>query len=172
MNAGATQPHGWMPIVVPLAIFAVIMAIRAPRLMQRRPLHVDRLWIVPLIFLVFPVLVFVRTPPTPLGWALAALGLAVGAGLGWQRGKLMRIDYDAATGTLMQKGSIWALVFIAILFALRLLTQNEGTALGGGIALLVLDGLAPLSFGMFTVQRIEMYLRATKLLATTRGAQA
>lgn len=166
MHAQMAQPHGWLQVVLPLAIFVVIMAIRAPRLMRLRPLHPDRLWMIPAIYAAIVALIFVQSPPTALGWGVAALGLAVGAALGWQRGKTMRIERDPATGQLMQKGSIWAIVFIAVLFALKTISQNEGGALHLDVHLLI-DGLAALSLGVFTAQRVEMYLRATKLRNAT-----
>lgn len=168
MHAQGAQPHGWLQIVIPLAIFAVIMAIRAPRLMRLRPLDIGQLWIVPAIYLGVVVLVFVQRPPSALGWGLAALGLLVGAALGWQRGKTMRIVHDPATGKLMQKGSILAIAFIAVIFALRLISENEGEAMHIDIALLI-DPLAALSLGMFSVQRLEMYLRASRLVRAARG---
>ncbi|PTS75706.1 DUF1453 domain-containing protein, partial [Sphingomonas sp. HMWF008] len=161
MHAPVAQPHGWLQIVLPLVIFGVVMAIRAPRLMRLRPLHRDRLWMIPAIYAAVVVLIFVQRPPSLLGWGVAALGLAVGAALGWQRGKTMRIAHDPVTGQLMQKGSIWAVVFIAVLFALKTISQTEGGALHLDVNLLI-DGLAALSLGMFSAQRLEMYLRATK----------
>lgn len=163
MHAQVVQPHGWLQIFIPLALFVVIMAVRAPRLMRLRPLNIGQLWVVPALYLVVVALVFVQRPPTPIGWAVAIVGLAVGCALGWQRGKTMRIEVDPKTGALMQKGSIWAIAFIAVIFALKIVSQNEGGALHLDVNLLI-DGLAALSLGMFSVQRVEMYLRAKRLL--------
>ncbi|WP_404370814.1 DUF1453 domain-containing protein [Sphingomonas sp. MMS24-J45] len=163
MHAQVAQPHGWMQVLFPLAIFCVVMAIRAPRLMRLRPLNPDRLWMIPALYCGIVASIFVQRPPTLLGWGVAALGLVIGAALGWQRGKTMRIERDPATGQLMQKGSIWAIVFIAILFALKTISQAEGGAMHLDINLLI-DGLAALSLGVFSAQRLEMYLRATRLL--------
>lgn len=168
MQVHTVQPHGGMQVVLPLVIFAVIMAIRAPRLMRVRPLNADRLWIVPAIYLVVVAALFVTRPPTPLGWGIAVLGLLAGAALGWQRGKTLRITLDPETRTLQQKGSIWAILFIVAIFALKTLSQDEGGALGFDVNLL-LDGLAALSLGIFTVQRVEMYLRARTLLSAVRA---
>ena len=163
MHVQVAQPQGLLQIVLPLAIFVVIMAIRAPRLMRLRPLDIGKLWIVPAIYLAVVALIFVQRPPTLFGWAIALIGFGIGGALGWQRGKTMRIEHDPATGRLMQKGSIWAIVFIAVIFALKIVSQNEGSALHLDVNLLI-DGLAALSLGMFTLQRIEMYLRAKRLL--------
>lgn len=167
MHAQVAQPHGWMQIVLPLVIFCVIMAIRAPRLMRLRPLHADRLWIIPALYGVAVAIIFIQRPPSLLGWGVAALGLVIGTALGWQRGKTMRIEHDPATGQLMQKGSIWAVVFLAVLFALKTISQAEGGALHLDVALLI-DGLAAMSLGVFSAQRLEMYLRATKLIKTAQ----
>ena len=167
MHEQVALPHGWLQILLPLVIFGVIMAIRAPRLMRLRPLNVDRLWIVPAIYCGVVALIFVQRPPSVTGWGIAALGVLAGAALGWQRGKTMRIEHDPATGQLMQKGSIWAIVFIAVLFALKTISQNEGSALHLDVTLLI-DGLAALSLGVFSAQRLEMYLRATRLMKSAQ----
>ena len=167
MHEQLAQPHGWLQIVLPRVIFCVIMAIRAPRLMRLRPLNVDRLWIIPAIYCGVVALIFVQRPPSLAGWEIAALGLMVGIALGWQRGKTMRIERDPATGQLMQKGSIWAIAFIAVLFALKTISQNEGGALHLDVTLLI-DGLAALSLGVFSAQRLEMYLRATRLMKSAQ----
>ncbi|WP_241659612.1 hypothetical protein [Sphingomonas glacialis] len=67
----------------------------------------------------------------------------------------------------MQKGSIWALAIIVVLIAVKTIAQTEGQALHFDVGMLV-DGLATLSLGIFAMGRLEMYLRAKRLLEGAR----
>ncbi|MEG3178593.1 DUF1453 domain-containing protein [Sphingomonas sp. RB3P16] len=154
---------GWQQYAIMAAVTVIVFAIRGRSLMRVRPLKVEQLWIVPAIYAAVVAYLFVKTPPTLAGWGVAALALVVGGAIGWQRGKTMRIHLDPATGTLMQKGSIWALAIIVVLVALKMVAQAEGQALHFNVAVLI-DGLAALTLGIFAAQRLEMYLRAKRLL--------
>ncbi len=119
----------------------------------------------PALYLVIVALIFSRTPPTATGWLVCLVALAVGGAAGWQRGKTMRIHVDPASGKLMQRGSVWAVVVIAVLVAVKMAAQTEGPALHFDVNMVV-DGLAAFSLGLFAAQRVEMYLRAKRLLET------
>jgi hypothetical protein len=162
MQVHQVQP-GWPQIVIMVLMFGIVIAMRGRRLMRVRPLKIDQLWIVPTLYAAVVAYLFAKTPPTPAGWGVAALALVIGGAIGWQRGKTMRIHLDPATGALMQKGSIWALLIIVGLIAAKMIAQTEGQALHFDVNVLV-DGLAALSLGIFAVQRLEMYLRAKRLL--------
>ena len=137
---------------------------------QERPLKLSAMWVVPALYVLVAGMVFVATPPhTPLVWAACALALVLGAALGWQRGRMMHISVDPATGMLRQKASIAAMAFLIGLIVLRTLTR-EAAQLGGlplDIKALT-DGLIAFALGLLTVQRVEMYLRAKRLLAEHR----
>jgi hypothetical protein len=159
--------QSWPSLVLPLAVIVVVMALRMRRMSRERPLSLSSLWIVPALYFVVVGMVFVSAPPTsPLVWAACAAALAIGAALGWQRGRMMHITVDADTGKLRQKASIAAMGFLIGLIALRTLTR-EAAQLGGlpiDIKALT-DGLMAFALGLLTVQRVEMYLRARRLLA-------
>uniref|UniRef100_UPI0030ED5982 hypothetical protein n=1 Tax=Pseudomonas sp. JAI120 TaxID=2723063 RepID=UPI0030ED5982 len=72
------------------------------------------------------------------------------------------------THELRQRASLWALAFIVVLIAIKSIAQAEGAALHFNVDVLI-DTLAALSLGIFAVQRLEMYLRATRLLAAARA---
>ena len=165
MQVHQAQP-GWPQLVIMLVVFGVVIALRGRRLMRVRPLKPEQLWVVPLLYLAIVAILFVRVPPSPLGWLVCAVALPIGAAAGWQRGKTMRIHIDPATGAVMQKGSIWALVTIAALVAVKMIAPTEGQALHFD-ANLIVDGLAAFSLGLFAMQRLEMYLRAKALLAAS-----
>ncbi|MFZ5796137.1 MAG: DUF1453 domain-containing protein [Sphingomonas sp.] len=167
MPGHAAQP-GVLQYAIPIVIFLVVFALRARRLTRLRPLKIEQLWIVPAIYAAVVAVIFYRSPPTLAGWAIAAAALAIGAALGWQRGKTMQIHVDPETHELRQRASLWALAFIVVLIAIKSVAQAEGAALHFNVAVLI-DTLAALSLGIFAVQRLEMYLRATRLLAAARA---
>ena len=159
----------WISYAITIAIIAVVMALRLRRMGQMRPLKLGNLFIVPILYLVVAAIMFVQLPPT--GWvAIAcALALAIGAAVGWQRGKMMHIHVDPETYALNQKASPAAMFFLIGLIVVRMaargmLGQNSGVS-----PAMLTDPLIAFALGMFTVQRIEMYLRAKRLLEEARG---
>lgn len=153
----------WQQYAIMAVVFVIVFAIRGRSLMRVRPLKIEHLWIIPALYAVVVAYLFVRFPPSALGWGVSALGLVIGGAIGWQRGKTTRIHIDPATGLLMQKGSIWALAIILVLIVVKAIAQTEGQALHFDVNVLV-DGLAALSLGIFAMGRLEMYLRAKRLL--------
>jgi membrane protein CcdC involved in cytochrome C biogenesis len=139
------------------------------RMGQMRPLKLETLWIVPAMYAVVAALMFFSLPP--VGWvALASLaGLAIGAAVGWQRGKMMHIHVNPETHALNQKASLAAMFF---LIALILVRTGARTLLGAESHVspaMLTDPLIAFALGMFTLQRVEMYLRARRLLDEARG---
>jgi membrane protein CcdC involved in cytochrome C biogenesis len=107
----------------------------------------------------------------PVGWVAiaSAVGLAIGAAVGWQRGKMMHIHVDPDTHALNQKASPAAMFFLIALIAVRsaargILGQDSGVS-----PAMLTDPLIAFAFGMFTLTRLEMYLRARRLLEEARG---
>jgi hypothetical protein len=166
MHGEVVQPGGWMQYAIPLAVFAVIFAFRARRMTRMRPLKIEHLWVVPAIYLALVMATFVATPPSVAGWGAAIVALLVGAALGWQRGRMMAIHIDPETHRLSQKGSPMAILFLFGIIAVKLAAQAEGKALHLDVALIT-DAALALALGMFTVTRLEMYLRAKRMLALT-----
>ncbi len=161
------QPTGWMSYAIPLVIIAVVMALRWRRMSQVRPLKLERLWVLPALYALVAIGTFVATPPQGLGWLFCLVALVLGAALGWQRGKMMRIAVDPATHTLNQTASPAAFLFIVVLVLMRsgaraALTSDNALHLN---AFAVTDMLIALALGLFTAQRIEMYLRGRRMLA-------
>ena len=167
MHGQVVQPQGPLQFLIPLVVFAVIFALRARRMSQVRPLKLERLWIVPAIYLALVAVTFVMTPPTPSGWLVALGALVAGAGVGWQRGRLMAITVDPVTHQLNQKGSPLAMLLHFGIVAVKMVAQQEGGAMGFDAAL-VTDAALAFGLGMFTLTRIEMLVCARRMLATER----
>lgn len=170
MHGQVVQPTGLLQYLLPLVVFVVIFAFRARRMSQVRPLKLERLWIVPAVYLVLIVVTFVTKPPSAIGWLVSVIALVIGAAFGWQRGRMMAIHVDPTTHQPGQKGSPIAILLLFAIIAVKVVAQNEGPAMGFDVAL-VTDAALAFGLGMFTATRVEMYLRATRLLAVARGGQ-
>lgn len=169
MHGQVVQPNGMMQYLLPIGVFLVIFALRARRMTQMRPLKLEMLWVVPAIYVVIVGINFAAKPPTLNGWMVTAAAAAIGAAIGWQRGRMMHIHVDPETHALNQKGSPWAILFLMAIILVKFAAQGEGRALGFDLQLLT-DGALGLAIGMLTATRVEMFLRAKRLLAEARAA--
>ena len=163
------QPQqSWIGYAITFAIILVVFALRMRRMGKMRPLKLETLWIVPAIYLVIATLMFVQLPPT--GWVgiASAAALFVGAAVGWKRGTMMHIHVDPETHALNQKASPAAMFFLIILVVVRSLGRGVLGAEGVSPAMLT-DPLIAFALGMFTLTRVEMYLRARRLLEEARS---
>ena len=139
--------------------------------MQAHPVH--QTWISYAItigvIIVVAVLMFVQLPPT--GWVAiaAAIGLVFGAAVGWQRGKMMHIHVDPETHALNQKASPAAIFFLIALILVRMAARSLLGQESGVSPAMLTDPLIAFALGMFTLQRVEMYLRAKRLVEEARG---
>jgi len=167
----AQQPGGWISYAIPFVVIAIVIAIRWRRMSRVTPLKLERLWVLPTVYAVVIGFTFANYPPRGLGWVFCLLALALGGALGWQRGKMMRITLDPATHTLNQAASPAAFLFIVLLLAVRT-GAREAVAYGGPAGLdpmAITDVLMALALGLFSLQRLEMYLRGKRMLATPRA---
>ena len=161
------QPGGWISYAIPFVVIAIVMALRWRRMSRVTPLKLERLWILPAFYLVVIGVTFAAHPPQRLGWLFCLGALGLGAALGWQRGKLMRITLDPETHALNQASSPAALLFIVVLIVVRSGARQAAT-FGGPAGLdpmAITDVLMALALGLFTAQRVEMYLRGKRMLA-------
>ena len=159
----------WISYAITIGIIVVVMALRMRRMSQMRPLRLDSLWIVPAIYLAVAALMFVQLPPT--GWVTIAsvVGLLIGAAVGWQRGKMMHIHVDPDTHALNQKASPAAMFFLITLIIIRMGARGILGQEGAVSPAMLTDPLIAFALGMFTLTRLEMYLRAKRLLEEARG---
>ena len=167
VQAHPVQPS-WTGYAISIGIIIIVLALRMRGMSKMRPLKLERLWIVPAVYLVVAAIMFVQLPPG--GWvAIASLvGLLIGAGIGWQRGKMMHINVDPDTHALNQKASPAAMAFLLLLIAIR---AGARAVIGGSGAVspaMLTDPLIAFALGMFTLTRLEMYLRGKRLLQEAR----
>ena len=156
--------------LVTAIVVALVLALRIRGMRRARPLRLERLWIVPAIYAaVFVVMLWEYPPVDAMTWVWLAAAMAVGAALGWRRGKLMRISVDPATHALNHQVSPAALLFIVLLIVVRQGLRYESAALGLNI-FKVTGLLTAFAVGLFAATRAEMYVRARRLLDAARGS--
>lgn len=158
--------------LLPLVVVAIVLFLRTRNMGRSRRLRLESLWVIPAIYFALAVLLFSQMTPHGLGWLWAGLSLAAGAVLGWQRGRSMHITVDAETHALNQTASPLAMLIlvglIAVRFVLRALAETDGASWHLDAAL-VTDCLVAFALGLFSLQRLEMYLRGSRLLAEARA---
>lgn len=153
-------------------LIAAVMVLRLRNLGKARKLRVEMLWIIPTLYIILAGVLFWRMPPVGLGWLWTALSFLVGAALGWQRGRMIAVSIDPVTHELNQRSSPTAILFIVLLIAVRLAMRS--TLMGSGAywhpgAALVTDIFVASAVGILAVYRLEIYLRARRLLREAPG---
>lgn len=170
MQVRDAHPNPLVSYAISGIVIAIVFALRWRGMKRVRPLKLERLWVFPALYAVAVVAMFASRPPQGIAWLFCAGALALGAALGWQRGRLMRITVDPETHALNQSGSPAALLFVLLLVAVR---SGARAAFSGDTvlhlnALAVTDMLMAFALGLFSLQRIEMALRAQRMLAEAR----
>ena len=157
-----------------VVVVGALIVFRLIRSSRPQALKLKGLWIRPVLFATIAVGALVATPPalTLGGVAILAIALAVGAALGWQRGKFTRISLDPATGGLTAQASPAGVLMLVAIVLLRVGMRGfvlQGQTVVGFSPNTLADGLILLFAGMIIVQNVEMGLRA-RALVTSRPA--
>ncbi len=156
---------------LPLLIFAGIMAWRFRSLEKARPLRLPLLWIAPVIVSAAVSLALYGMPPSLLGWSALAAGFAIGAGIGMQRSRLMRlhVEGEGADARVMMRQSPLALLLLLAVFAARRMILPGGMAMGAthpaANALIMTDAMLGFVLGMVVVSRLILWQRARGMVA-------
>jgi hypothetical protein len=160
---------GAVALIVPLAIFALVIL----RNSRARRLRIESLWVAPtLILIAVGLSLYQQGMPTPLMMGVDVVALALGAGLGWWRARFTHITVDTATHQLTSRaspiGMFVVLGLFAVRYGVRFYTAQNANALGFW-ATIVSDGLLVMSVGLVCAQRLEIALRASRLLNEARA---
>lgn len=158
------HPGQGFTALIPFAVIALVFVIRLRRVGKTRPLRLWALWLLPVIYVVFAIGLLVTLPPHGIGWLWCALALAAGSAIGWQRGRMMRIVVDPATGTLQQSQSLAGVLFLVALVAARSFMRQETMTDAAHVTALATGVLVSFALGVIAVQRLEMAIRAQRLL--------
>lgn len=159
----------WLNYAVTIAIIVVVMGLRMRGMAKSRPLKLEMLWVVPLLYMAIAGVMLWQLPPSA-GIAIACVAaLLIGAAVGWQRGTMMHIHVDPDSHALNQKASPAAMVFLIALVLARAGARSVLGQESGVTPAMLTDPLIAFALGMLTLTRIEMYLRAKRLLEEARG---
>ena len=157
---------------IPGMIILTVLFFRLRSVGKARRLRLERLWILPAFYAAIVGFVFWSAPPHGMTWLWCVLALGVGAGLGWWRGKLMRVAVDPETHELSQTVSPAALIFIVALIAIRSASRAMAVQMAGPghVGLMAAtDILMAFALGFIAFQRVEIFIRASRMLAEARA---
>lgn len=175
-TAGGSPWATLIPIVIAMGIVIA-------RNSRARRLRIESMWIAPLLIVALISLALWGEGKaaeahgaltfTPLSIALDIAGVVLGAVLGWWRARFTHITIDPQTHELTSRASPVGMVVIMGILVCRTLVrtytaQNAG-ALGQWGPMLA-DGLLVMSVGLVCAQRLELALRATRLLNDARAS--
>jgi hypothetical protein len=129
------------------------------------------LWIAPVLVAVMIGLALSQEGAfTPLSVGIELAGLAVGALIGWWRARFTHIEIDQQTHQLTSRASPLGMLIILGVFALRYGLRMYAAEGAGQYGLLATDALLAMTVGLVCAQRLEIALRATRLLAEHRSS--
>ena len=168
------MPHqggNWVATLLPFVIIAIVLGLRLRSMSRERLLKLGNLWVVPAVYTVVAASTMIALPPPPIGWALVIAGLALGLALGWYRGRFIHIHRDSETGELRQRASPLAMLLLLAIIVLKLGARQVFGATAarqrGSTAMLLTDAFVGFALGLLSATRLELYLRARRLIATT-----
>ncbi|MFN3857862.1 MAG: CcdC protein domain-containing protein [Caulobacter sp.] len=160
----------WGP-VMGLGIAMIAIAFRAWIGSRPRPLNLGLMWIIPALLGALLVALLSISGLSGLDWLWVALALAAGSALGWQRGRFMQITLDPETGKPMAKNSPAALILILVLLLVRFgLRESIPPSIGLG-QMLISDLFLAFAVGLLASQRVEMFIRARRLIGGAAPAE-
>jgi hypothetical protein len=154
-------------------IILIIMAFRFRGAGKAQRLMLTPLLIRPAILVVFALVFLVVAPPTnPITIGIMAACLAVGAVIGWIRGRFVTIEVHPETHALTSTTPIFAVILLVLLlfarFGVKILlfpsvnqTSPEALQLNAEFILFAV--------GAIGVTSLEMWFRARRLLAEARA---
>lgn len=159
--------------LIGIAFAVFFIGLRFFRARKPKPLKLEWLWLTPAILTGLTILLLVEMPPLGLEWAWLALAFAIGAAIGWQRGRLMTITIDPRTHVLNQQASPAAMILLLVLLVVRFGLREGLSAEAGALhlsAAFMTDVFVVFALGILTVTRLEMFIRARRMLDEARAA--
>ncbi|MBS0363785.1 MAG: DUF1453 family protein [Proteobacteria bacterium] len=179
MPPTAATPSPWATLI-PIVIAMGLVILRNSR---ARRLRIEAMWIAPVVIILLIGLAFWgesqaaaalgRGPqftPVSIGFDIAAL--IVGALLGWWRARFTNITVDPATHELTSRASPIGMLVIMGILVLRTLIRTYAAQANGPLGVWgppLADALLVMSVGLVCAQRLEIFLRASQLLAQARA---
>ena len=166
------QPPGYLPYLIPLVVIALVIL----RNSRARRLRIETLWIAPVMILALVGLSMSQEgTPSPAMIAIDLVALAAGAALGWWRARFTHISVDPQTHQLTSRASPFGMLVILAVFAIRygvrLYAEQNAATLHVPVNAIA-DAALVISVGLVCAQRLEIFTRASRLLAEARASKA
>src|SRR4029450_6483619 len=112
---------GLLTYLIPLIVIGLVIL----RNSRARTLRVERLWISPAVIMGMAILAFSQNQaPGPIGLALDVAAVAIGALLGWWRGRASYFTVDPETHVVTSKVSPAGMLLILGIFGLRYVLRS------------------------------------------------
>lgn len=157
-------------VLIPFAFVALAIF----RNLRTRRLRVERLWLAPVLLIVAAGAALRYQPPSSLIMVgVDVMAVALGAGVGWWRGRFTTLAVDPATHQLTSKASPAGLLLVLAVMGLRFGLRSFASANAGVLHVSVIeitDTFLLLAVGIVCAHRLELALRATRLLKTAPPA--
>lgn len=175
MPAQTVNGSPWATLI-PIVIAMGLVILRNSR---ARRLRIEAMWIAPVMIVALIGLAFWGESRTgashglsPLNLGLDVVGVVIGAGLGWWRARFTNITVDPATHELTSKASPLGMMVIMGILVLRTVVRVYAAQSNGPLGQWgppLTDALLVMSVGLVCAQRLEIFLRASRLLAEARA---
>ncbi len=152
--------------LLPLAIIALVFALRWRRRDQHQRVRPELLWVAP-AFAVATIGAGLWFMPhldkTPLAWLALVAGLGAGILTGAARAHAVKLSLHPETGEVMAQTGSFAIVLLLVLFAVRYFAK--GSIGGDHPALLFVEASMLFGLGMIVSQRLATWQRIRQLRA-------
>jgi hypothetical protein len=161
---------------LPFLFLIPVLALIVWRNSRPRRLRVEMMWVRPAILVGLAVVVLSHSPPaTPTIIGACLVALVVGVGLGWMRGKMMRISVDPESHVATVQGSPLAIALIlgviGVRYGMRYLVAQNASGLLVNVAQAT-DVLMLFALGLVGAQGLEMWIRARRQISDSKAAKA
>lgn len=167
MDLGDPQGGAWTYIAPLIAIVVIVL-----RGVRARRLRVGRMWITPALILALVGTSLGAQPPDSFAVLTAQVfALGVGLGFGWWRGRTTTISLDPATQQLTSRSSPVGMALIAGLFLMRFALRDYAAAHAVELHVRpseIAEAFLLLAAGLICAQRLEMWIRARRMLREAR----
>lgn len=161
--------------LIPLIVIAIMLPVILLKNRKPRTLRPQWMWVLPLLITLligFGLWVMSRIDPahavfSPLDWLVMTLALVLGSVLGWQRGRMTTIMREPDGVLKAQASPIGLILLVGLVVARQAVRPWLETHAGDWHVspVAIQDAFLLFALGLVVVQRIEMWIRARRILA-------
>ena len=177
MNPQAANGSPWA-MLIPIVIAMGFVILRNSR---ARRLRIEAMWLAPVIIVAMIGLALYAEAArgvltfTPVNVALDFAALVLGALLGWWRARFTNISIDPVSHELTSRAPPIGMVVIVGILVLRTGVRTYTAENAGALGQWgppIADALLVMSVGLVCAQRLELFTRASRMLAEARSSSA